>query len=98
MACDALSRTSINRRSNRSSAADLAEVIAVAHTVGRERFPSPSDLSHYGDDTMRRRRTLAAAAMVAAGALLGWLVASGRLAQLAHAEEKQGQASAKGGA
>jgi arylsulfatase len=36
--------------------------------------------------------------MLAAGALLGWLTASGRLAQLANAEEKQGQSSGKGGA
>jgi arylsulfatase len=36
--------------------------------------------------------------MLAAGALLGWLAASGRLAQLAHAQENQGQVSPKGGA
>ena len=47
---------------------------------------------------MRTRTTLAAAAAVAVGALLGGLAASGRLAPWAHAEEKPGQASGKGGA
>jgi arylsulfatase len=36
--------------------------------------------------------------MLAAGALLGWLAASGRLAPLSHAQDKPGQASPKGGA
>jgi len=47
---------------------------------------------------MRTRTTMAAVTMLAAGALLGWLAAAGRLAQFAHAQEIQGQASAKGGA
>jgi arylsulfatase len=47
---------------------------------------------------MRARTILAAAMMITAGALLGWLAASGRLASWAHAEEKQGLASGKGGA
>src|SRR5262249_1331485 len=36
-------------------------------------------LTFHGDDTMRTRTTLAAAALLAAGALLGWLASSGRL-------------------
>jgi arylsulfatase len=47
---------------------------------------------------MRTRKILAAAAMVAVGALSGWLAASGWLAQLAYAQETQGQAAPKGGA
>lgn len=47
---------------------------------------------------MRTRTALAAAALVAAGALLGWLAASGRLAHSANAEENQGPAPARGGA
>jgi hypothetical protein len=43
---------------------------------------------------MRTRTTLAAVAMLAVGALCGWLAASGRLAPSAYAQEKQGQAKA----
>jgi hypothetical protein len=43
------------------------------------------------------RTTLTTAAVLAAGALLGWLAASGQLVPWAHAEEKQ-PASGKGGA
>jgi hypothetical protein len=50
------------------------------------RFIAPSE-SH----TMRTRTTLAAAAVLAAGALLGWLAASGRLAL---AQDKPGQPKA----
>src|SRR5262245_63291714 len=47
---------------------------------------------------MQTRSTLAPAALLAAGAFLGWLAASGRLTQVAHAQEQQRQASPKGGA
>jgi arylsulfatase len=47
---------------------------------------------------MRTRTTLPATVLLAASALLGWLAASGRLASWAHAQERQGQASPKGGA
>jgi hypothetical protein len=47
---------------------------------------------------MRTPTILPAATLVAAGALLGWLAASSRLAQWAQAEEKQTQAAGKGGA
>jgi arylsulfatase len=47
---------------------------------------------------MRSRTTLAAVAMLAIGALGGWLAGSGRLAQSADARERQGQGSANGGA
>jgi arylsulfatase len=50
------------------------------------------------DDIMRMRVTLTTAAVLAAGALLGWLAAAGRLTPWAHADEKQGPASPKGGA
>src|SRR5262249_49560511 len=50
------------------------------------------------DDTMRTRTTLPTATLFTLGALLGWLAASGRFAQWAHAEEKPGLASTKGGA
>jgi arylsulfatase len=41
-----------------------------------------------GDDTMRMRTTLPAAAVLAAGALLGWLAASGRLAETLAQDKK----------
>src|SRR6266542_2508240 len=41
-----------------------------------------------GDDTMRTRTTLAAAALLAIGILLGWLAASGRLAPDVQAQDK----------
>jgi arylsulfatase len=44
------------------------------------------------------RTILTAAAVLAAGALLGWLAGSGRLAPSAYAQDKQNQASPKGGA
>src|SRR5262249_51148175 len=47
---------------------------------------------------MRTRTNLTTAALLAAGALLGWLAASGRLSQWAHAKEKQGLTKASGGA
>src|SRR5262245_54594743 len=47
---------------------------------------------------MRWRTILAASAVLAAGALPGWLAADGRLGQQAHAEDKQGPPSGKGGA
>src|SRR5262245_56800698 len=47
---------------------------------------------------MRTRTTLTAAALLAVGALCGWLAASDRLARSADAQQKQGQASPKGGA
>jgi arylsulfatase len=47
---------------------------------------------------MRTRTTLTTVAVLAVGTLLGWLTASGRLAQLAHAQENQVPVRAKGGA
>src|SRR3954470_7488933 len=47
---------------------------------------------------MRTRTILNAAAVLAVAGLLGWLAGSGRLAQLAYAQDKQGPAPAKGGA
>src|SRR5262245_33090212 len=56
--------------------------------------PRPSRLKSVvkqGDDTMRTRTTLATATVLAVGGLLGWLMASSRLAQ---AQDKAGQPKA----
>ena len=45
---------------------------------------------------MRTRTTLMAAAVLAIAVLLAWLTASGRLARLARAQEKQRQAPGQG--
>jgi arylsulfatase len=45
---------------------------------------------------MRRRTTLLIVAVLASGALLGWLAASGRLTDRAHGQEKHGQPPARG--
>src|SRR2546423_7736449 len=45
-----------------------------------------------GDDTMRTRMTLAAVTLLTAGALLGWLAASGRLVPDVQAQDKAASA------
>ena len=46
---------------------------------------------------MRTRTTLAAAAILATGALLGWLAASGRLAKIAQAQDKASEPQTSAG-
>src|SRR5262245_17142439 len=46
---------------------------------------------------MRRRTTLAAATFLAAGAMLGWLAASGRLDMIAQAQDKRSETQAPDG-
>src|SRR5262249_58918766 len=41
-----------------------------------------------GDDTMQARTILAGAALLAGGVLIGWLAASGRVAERLHAQDK----------
>src|SRR5262249_35336719 len=61
-------------------------------TVSRTRCRAgdrPGPAPHLsGDDTMRTRTTLAAAAVLAAGALLGWLAPSGQLVSDVRARQK----------